>query len=226
MKVVVTGASNGMGYCAVQKFLQEGHTVYGIDIDDTDIIHPRYCHVIADVTNKSEMPRIEGVEILINNAGVQNSERDMDVNFFGVKNATEMYGLQPDIKSILNQASVSAHTGAEFDEYCASKGAVLAYTKWVANQVACYGATCNSLSCGGVSTKLNKPVMDDEDCWSRIMDLTPLKKWATPEEIANWIYFLTVVNQSCTGQDIIIDNGETMLTHFVWPEDTDGSHLL
>lgn len=50
------------------------------------------------------------------------------------------------------------------------------------------------------------------------MELTPLKKWASPEEIANWIYFLTVINQSCTGQDIIIDNGETSATNFIWKD--------
>lgn len=219
MKVLVTGATNGIGRAIVEKFLAEGHTVYGMDLEDTDLQDPKYCHIVADVSEKSYMPNITGIEILINNAGVQNSGRDMDVNFFGVKNATEMYGLQPDIKSILNQASVSGHTGAEFDEYAASKGAVLAYTKWTANQVACYGATCNSLSCGGVSTALNQPVMDDEECWSEIMELTPLKKWATPEEIAEWAYFMTVVNKSCTAQDIIIDNGETTYTHFVWKDE-------
>ena len=50
------------------------------------------------------------------------------------------------------------------------------------------------------------------------MKYTPLKKWATPEEIADWVYFFTVINKSCTGQDLIIDNGETSQTHFVWPE--------
>ena len=68
-------------------------------------------------------------------------------------------------------------------------------------------------------TELNKPVMDDPVLWKRIMDVTPLKKWAEPGEIAQWCYFLTVVNQSCTGEDILIDNGETHLnSSFVWPE--------
>ena len=51
------------------------------------------------------------------------------------------------------------------------------------------------------------------------MDVTPLKKWAEPEEIAQWCYFLTVINRSCTGEDILIDNGETHLNAtFVWPQ--------
>ena len=48
------------------------------------------------------------------------------------------------------------------------------------------------------------------------MEVTPLKKWATPEEAAEWTYFISVVNKSMTGQDIIIDNGESSYTKFVW----------
>ena len=51
------------------------------------------------------------------------------------------------------------------------------------------------------------------------MDLTPLKKWAEAEEIAEWVYFLTVINRSATGEDFLVDNGETNLNHhFIWPE--------
>jgi 3-oxoacyl-[acyl-carrier protein] reductase len=116
-------------------------------------------------------------------------------------------------------ASASAHTGAEFPYYSASKGGILAYTRNVAIRLAKYGATCNSISPGGVRTSLNNPVMEDPLLWKQIMDLTPLKKWAEPEEIAQWCYFLTVVNRSCTGEDILIDNGETHLnSNFIWPE--------
>ena len=48
------------------------------------------------------------------------------------------------------------------------------------------------------------------------MNETPLKKWATPEEIAEWAYFLTVTNTFCTGQSIIVDGGESINSHFVW----------
>ena len=70
-----------------------------------------------------------------------------------------------------------------------------------------------------MKTELNAPVMEDPKLWKQIMDVTPLKKWASAEEIAQWCYFLTVINKSCTGEDILIDNGETHLNAtFVWPE--------
>lgn len=219
MKVVITGSSSGIGAATVEKFLKEGHEVYGIDIKkETSIFtnHTNYTHYVEDVRYYYSLPIINDVDILINNAGVQNSEDDIDVNLKGLINTTKKYGLQPKIKSILNLASVSAHNGAEFPEYTASKGGVLSYTIWTAKAVAPYGATCNSLSFGGVFTPLNSPVLDEPIYWNKIMDMTPLKKWATPEECAEWIYFFTVVNKSCTGQDLIIDNGEFFNHKFIW----------
>lgn len=216
MKILVTGSSKGMGYEIAKKFLAEGHDVIGIDIVDCTIDDEHYTHYICDVSIKSSLPDIEGVEILINNAGVQNSDRDIEINLRGVINCTEKYGIQPSIKSILNQASVSAHNGAEFPEYVASKGGVLSYTKYTAKQIAQYGATCNSLSFGGVLTSLNAPVIEDKELWESIMMMTPLRKWATEKESAEWVYFMTVINRSATAQDIIIDNGELFNHQFVW----------
>lgn len=116
------------------------------------------------------------------------------------------------------QGSASGHTGSEFPEYCASKGGVIAYTKNVAMRVARYGATCNSLDPGGVLTPLNDCVIRDPQLWNEIMDQTPLKRWATTEEIASWAYFLTVTNSFCTGQSIVVDGGESINHHFVWPD--------
>lgn len=161
------------------------------------------------------LPDIAEVEILVNNAGTQN-EDDIETNLKALIHLTEKYGVQESIRSILNIGSASAHTGSEFPEYCASKGGVVAYTKNVALRVAAFGATCNSLDPGGVLTPLNECVMNDAECWEQIMEQTPLKKWATPEEIAQWAYFLTVVNTFCTGQSIIVDGGESINSHFVW----------
>ena len=170
---------------------------------------------MCDVRDKENLPDIDGVEVLVNNAGTQN-EADIDINLKALIYITEKYGVQPKIKSILNIGSASAHTGAEFPEYCASKGGVLAYTKNVAMRVAVYGATCNSLDPGGVLTPLNECVINDKELWEQIMNETPLKKWATPEEIAQWAYFLTMVNTFCTGQSILLDGGESINYNFVW----------
>lgn len=216
MNVVITGSAKGMGREIALKFLTNGHIVYGIDIQTSTIAHDSYRHYQRDVADADSLPDIKDVNILINNAGVQHTDRDIEVNLQGVINCTKKYGLQPSISAILNQASNSASNGSEFPEYVASKGGVKAYTIWTAKEVAKYGAICNSLSFGGVLTPVNSPVINDEEAWDKIMMMTPLRKWATEKEAAEWAYFLCVINRSCTGQDIIIDNGEFYSHQFVW----------
>lgn len=217
MKVLITGTTQGIGKAIAEFFLEKGHEVIGIDRQDTSIEHASYTHITEDIRNYDRLPDIDGVEILINNAGTQN-EDDITTNLRSLIKVTEKYGVQKNIRSVLSIGSASGHTGSEFPEYCASKGGVISYTKNVALRIARYGATCNSLDPGGVLTPLNECVMNDEALWQEIMDQTPLKKWAKPEEIAEWAYFLTVTNTFCTGQSIVVDGGESINFHFVWPE--------
>ena len=151
MKILITGTSQGIGKAIAERFLTAGHDVIGIDRQAASIENAAYTHYECDVRDKEHLPVIEDVQILINNAGTQN-EDDIDINLKALIYITEKYGVQPAIKSVLNIGSASAHTGAEFPAYCASKGGVLAYTKNVAMRVAQYGATCNSLDPGGVLT--------------------------------------------------------------------------
>ena len=217
MKILITGTSQGIGKAIAEKFLSEGHDVIGIDRNPSTIENNSYEHYICDVRDYEVLPQVQDVDILINNAGVQN-EDDINVNLKALIHITEKYGVQQNIKSILNIGSASAHTGSEFPEYCASKGGVVAYTKNVALRVAQFGATCNSLDPGGVFTPLNDCVVNDPDLWNEIMEQTPLKKWATPSDIAQWAYFLTVINNFCTGQSIVVDGGESINSHFVWKD--------
>ena len=212
---MISGTSQGIGLSIAEIFLANGHTVIGIDRQPSSISTPLYTHYTCDVRDKENLPNIDDVNILINNAGTQN-EDDIDINLKALIYITEKYGIQENIRSILNIGSASAHTGAEFPEYCASKGGVLSYTKNVAMRIAKYGATCNSLDPGGVLTPLNECVINDASLWEQIMNETPLKRWATTQEIAEWAYFLTVTNKFCTGQNILVDGGEAINYNFVW----------
>lgn len=217
MRVLITGTSSGIGREIADKFLEEGHTVTGIDRREESIQKDGYTHICMDIRDKAKYPELEPFDIVINNAGVQN-EDDIDVNLKGTIGITEKYGIHPGIKAVLMIGSASGHNGSEFPEYVASKGGVLSYAKNVALRIAKYGATCNSLDFGGVLTELNKPVMEDKSLWNEIMKQTPLKRWMTVEEAADWAYFMTVTNRFCTGQNILIDGLEAGNAHFVWPE--------
>ena len=146
------------------------------------------------------------------------TEEDIKTNLLGTMYITEKYAFQKAIKSVLFNSSVSSLTGNEFSTYVASKAGVTGYMKNCAIRLANeYKATCNALCFGGVITELNKPVIENPQLWKKIMDVTPLKKWATAQEAAQWCYFMTVTNTFCTGQAIDISGGERNCADlFIW----------
>lgn len=217
MKAVITGASGGIGEAIVRKFLSCGYEVVGIDVAPAAVRDENYRHIVADVTG--ELPEIEGVNVLVTAAGVQSEKEDaIDVNLKGVIRTVEKYAFTPAIRSVVNVASASARTGSEFPIYAASKGGVVTYTKNAALRLASFGATCNSLSPGGVMTSSNDPVTKDPVLFQEALSESALGRWAEPEEIAEWAYFLAVVNRSMTGEDVLVDNGEALKSNFVWPK--------
>lgn len=222
MNILITGSMCGMGEAAANYFLQKGHTVHGIDLLPETASYQiggesSYFHHIADVADADSLPDISGIHILINNAGLWDSGRDIDINLKGVINCTEKYALNnPDIVSVLNQCDMLAMRGCGFPEYVASKGGVYSYTKWTAKMLAKRGATCNCLSFGGVYTEASDNIILNKEKWDKVMSQTPLRKWVSSSEAAEWIYFLTVRNKSCSGQDIIVDNLESLNGEFIW----------
>ena len=216
MKVLISGTSRGIGKAIAEEFLKNGHEVIGVDIKEKTIDNKNYTHIVKSILD-NDLPEINDVEILINNAGVQNQdETDIDVNLKGTIKFTEKYGFNDSIKSIVFIASSSARTGSEFPEYAASKGGVVTYMKNVALRLAKFKATANSISPGGVITELNDHIIKDEKLFKAVLDESLLNKWAEPEEIAKFVYFVAVENKSMTGQDILIDNGEELKSNFIW----------
>ena len=217
MKVVISGTSKGIGLKIAQKFLKENHEVIGLDILGSNIDDKNYTHYICDVRKKDCLPEVKDVEILVNNAGIQtNSIDDINVNLVGLINTTFKYAYQEKIKSVVNVASISGTNGSEFPYYAASKGGVLSFTKNTALELAKYKATVNSVSPGGVLTDSNNHILNNSNLYEKVLKETLLNKWATEDEIADLVYYLTVINKSITGQDIIIDNGEITKANFIW----------
>ena len=216
MKLLLTGASGGIGSAIAKKFLHCGWEVVGLDVAPAVIDDPRYTHLTASVLGT--LPDVADVNVVVTAAGVQSEGEDaIDVNLKGVIRVVEKYAFTPAIRAVVNVASASARNGSEFACYAASKGGVVAYTKNAALRLAAYGATCNTLSPGGVLTSSNDPVTKDPALFGAAIKESLLGKWATPEEIAEWTYFLAAVNKSMTGEDVLVDNGEMLKSNFIWP---------
>ena len=224
-RVIISGTSRGIGKAVAELFasVRDNHNnlmydVFGIDKNPVEseflTYAPNYHHYIADV--RDTLPDIEFPEIVIANAGTQDDDESIDVNLVGLINFCEAYADQPCIQAVCTVASASAHSGAEFPRYTASKGGVVAYTKNLALRVAKYGAVCNSISPGGVYTPINEHIVQDKNKLDAVLNEAILHRWASAKEIAQWIYFITAVNKSATAQDFLVDNGEMAKSNFIW----------
>lgn len=216
MKVLVTGASGGIGKAICRLFLERGHEVIGMDLLPSDLRSENYKHVIHDICD-TDWPELGVIEVLVNCAGIQTqTAEDIAVNLSATIELTEHYAVSESIRSVVNISSASALTGSEFPHYAASKGGLTAYTKNLALRLAQYGATVNAVCPGGVITDLNRHILENEKLYAAVLDESLLHRWSSPEEIAEWVVFLACVNRSMTGENLLIDNGEALKSNFIW----------
>ena len=215
MIVFVSGSSSGIGKAIAEKFLDEGAEVYGFDTADLTISRQNYHHIVHDIRS-SNIPSLPEPEIIINSAGTIDESEAVDVNLKGAINFVSLFLGSSVLKSVLFIASASARNGSEFPLYVASKAGIIGYMKHSALALSKRGITCNSISPGGVITPMNNHILNDENLYNAVRNETLLGKWARPEEIAALAWYLTAVNQSITGEDILIDNGEMLKSNFIW----------
>lgn len=221
-KVLITGTSCGVGRAAAIKFLDQGYEVVGLDWKESTIVHSNYKHYVCDVGNKEELPNIKNISYICNNAGIVTPKSDaIRVNQIGYINVIETYGYDPCLKSVVNVGSTASCKGYDNLEYCSSQGARDAITKWAANNFGkdARHVIVNGLNLDGIvaadpekgiqGTCLEPELYAHPELMEEIANLSILKKLATVEEIAEWIFFLLVKNTVMTGQIINID-GELM----------------
>lgn len=215
MNVVVSGTSSGIGRAIAKRFLVERHHVFGFDMAPATLLHPHYAHFVHDIRS-DEYPDIPAPHILVANAGTIGEEDAIDVNLVGTIRFVEHFVAGDALRSVLFVASASARNGAEFPLYVASKAGIVGYMKNLALRLAPRGITVNSISPGGVITPANEHILSSENLYAQVLAETLLGKWAEAAEIADLAWYLTMVNRSITGEDILIDNGEMLKSNFIW----------
>ena len=196
--------------------------------------------VKGDVSNESDVKafveqvmRVHGrIDVLINNAGTvvvkpleeidwTDFRRVVDVNLGGIflfcKHVLPIMKKQAS-GAIVNMGSVSAHVGQiDHTIYGATKGAIIAFTRAVAWEVARHGIRVNSISPGSVDTPMLRSDIELEskrtgipyDRVKREREAEQaFNRWADPGEIAEAIYFLASEKASfITGTDLLVDCG-------------------
>lgn len=235
---LVTGVAGGIGFATAEKLLQNGITVVGMDIAPAmpKALEGNFLYVQGDLSKASDRERLVKtametygrIDILVNVAGVAPKVRAdlltmteesydfvMNINtkgtlFLTQAVANEMIHNSGESKGyIVNISSMSAYTSSvNRGEYCISKAGVSMVTTLFADRLAEYGIMVNEIRPGIIATGMTDKVKDKYDNLIFNQGILPIKRWGTPDDIANAVF--TLCNGSLpyvTGQAIDVDGG-------------------
>lgn len=226
---IVTGASRGIGEGIVQRFADEGATVYACSRSGEGHFAQEVTSVALNVTSESDWRALVArvlqeqghIDILVNNAGIIEYEAldELSVEAWTRVIATNQTGVflgmrevVPTMRSrrsgsIINVCSIwgnAAVAGAH--AYHATKGAVRNMSKNAALTYVGDGIRVNSLHPGFIDTPLTQSQATEVNDF--VVASTPMKRAGTPREIANGALFLASDESSfMTGAELVIDGG-------------------
>ena len=228
MNALVTGGTRGIGLACCRLFSRTGYRVtatYSADERAAEAARaelPEVAFVRADVSDETAVSALfasfGSLDVLVNNAGralfaqVQDTAwadyaRLMDVNMGGVFLACK-YAVKKMLArggAIVNVSSVWGVTGGSCESaYSASKGAVIAFTKALAKELAPSRITVNCVAPGVIDTAMNGRLNAAER--RALAEEIPLGSFGTPEEVAECVYYLATAKY-VTGQIVGADGG-------------------
>jgi 2-deoxy-D-gluconate 3-dehydrogenase len=194
--------------------------------------HGRAIAVQCDVADEQSVARaartvvdrLGRVDVLINNAGVApvaplldldlaDLRYTLEVNVIGTFVCAREFGAQMVAQGsgrVINIASIAGLSGeAELTAYCATKGAVIAFTRALALEWARHGVTVNAIAPGYFRTDLNREAIDDAKVGAKILEHIPLRRVGKPEEIGPLVVYLASDAAAfMTGSVIVLDGGQ------------------
>ncbi len=213
--VLITGSSSGIGKAAAKVFLENNYLVYGIDLNPSTIQEKNYIHFITSVVDFDKLPELKSINYILNNAGTMDEAKSLETNLLGYINVIEKYQ-SSDLKAVLNVASTAGHHGFGKPLHAAAQAARINYTKHLAQTLGeKFKTLVNSISPGPVHTNLEPELYQNKAAMQAVATQNILNRWIEPKEIAEWIYFILTKNSCMTGQDIILDLGESVNFNFI-----------
>ena len=236
-KILITGASGGIGNALVKKFVSLGGNVIGsgTKTEKLDSIKKQYPSIKVKKFDISEHSRIEefiedvalelgGLDILINNAGTnadnlslrmkdEEWKKVIDINltstFLLSKNAIKKM-MKNKFGRVVNITSVVGHTGnLGQSNYAASKAGIIGMSKSLAIEYAKKNITVNCVSPGFIVSDMTMNIAEKVKLYltSRI----PMGKLGTGEDVSNCVAFLSSDQASyITGETLHVNGGMYM----------------
>ena len=226
--VLITGGSRGIGAAAVELFAARGDTDYFLNEKDhtaATAVAKKYgataicCDVADNAAVHATFAQIGDVDILICNAGIcwtgllsMMPEADWDrtfaVNVKGMYtciNAATPYFLQKQAGCIITVSSMWGQVGASCEvAYSATKGAVIAMTKALAQELGPSGVRCNCIAPGVIETDMCKDVAPET--MAQLAEDGLVGRNGTGEDIAQAMLYLADAS-FVTGQILPVNGG-------------------
>ena len=226
MKILITGASRGIGLFLMQKFLEERHEVFGtfnrtnpsvefekhlsqVDISEHEQV-VNWVNSIVSAEDEIIVMNCAGTNYnaMAHKSDIQKWKKVIDVNLLGsfnVINAVLPYMREKGYGRIINFSSVVAQKGIPgTSAYAASKAALWGMTKSIAAENARKGVTINNLNLGYFDIGMIIEVQ--EEILNGIRKTIPSQNLGNPENIYNAIKFL-MKSDYITGTSLDINGG-------------------
>lgn len=233
-RILITGAARGIGKSCALICAEMGAEVIAVDLSENKLstlvaestggITPW----VGDVTSDQLAERIRNLDSLdglINNAGTnrvgpmeQQSTENIDLilnlnirALYRISQAAIAVMKRSGGGSIVNMSSQMGHVGSPNRTlYCMSKFAAEGLSKAMAVELAGDRIRVNTVAPTFVLTPMTKPMFENKEFSDFVMGMIPLKKLASPEEVANaCVFLLSDLSGSTTGTSLRVDGGWT-----------------
>jgi len=236
-KIIITGATGGIGNSLVKKFTEYGSIVLatGTKEEKLNNLKNKFNNIIIEKFNLDEHKNIEnfidtassklgGLDILVNNAGItldnisirlpeENWNKVLDINL----TATFMmckYAIKKMLKNksgkIINITSIVGHTGNLGQaNYSASKAGVVGFSKSLAIEYAKKNININCVSPGFIKTEMTDKI--NEEFKKMLISKIPSGDLGTGEDVSNCVAFLASdMANYINGETIHVNGGMYM----------------